>query len=310
MTETTTAPAIAPATDDIIDRDLTRPDGRLVAWTESGVPDGRPVLRMPGTPGSRFSVRADRRPWIERNLRMITTERPGYGRSTRLPGRGFAEHADDLAAILDHLGIDRLPVMGGSGGAPHVLAFLARHPDRVMAASIIVGAAPVIEEEADQMIPINTASWRFAQAGDWDGLRRMLEPERDAFLADPLANFRDTMETAPEADQQIMGDPQWQDGFVRAILEALRPGVEGWTDEGFAIERDWADIDLGAIRHDITWWHGDGDRNSPLSAVRRLAAAVPGIHLRIWTDAGHLTSYRHEPEILDELLGRAGPGSS
>jgi homoserine acetyltransferase len=33
------------------------------------------------------------------------------------------------------LGIDRLPVTGGSGGGPHVLAVAARHPHRVSAAT-------------------------------------------------------------------------------------------------------------------------------------------------------------------------------
>ncbi|MDH3298935.1 MAG: hypothetical protein OES24_00340 [Acidimicrobiia bacterium] len=88
------------APDDLRDHRLTRPDGRIVAYSEWGDATDRTVLRVPGTPGSRFSVRADVEPWRVRNLRMITTERPGLGASTRLPGRGFNEHADDLAALL------------------------------------------------------------------------------------------------------------------------------------------------------------------------------------------------------------------
>jgi pimeloyl-ACP methyl ester carboxylesterase len=103
---------------DVHEGRLVRPDGRTVAWSECGLQGGRPVLRLPGTPGSRLSLRADQSPWVERGLRVITAERPGFGVSTRLPGRGFVEDADDLAAILDHLGIGRVPVYGGSGGAP------------------------------------------------------------------------------------------------------------------------------------------------------------------------------------------------
>src|SRR3954453_21059320 len=58
---------------------VTRPDGRTIAWAETGVLDGRPILRIPGTPGSRLSVRADQSPWLERGLRIINMERPGYG---------------------------------------------------------------------------------------------------------------------------------------------------------------------------------------------------------------------------------------
>ena len=94
-------------------------DGRTIAWTDVGPADGVVVLRFPGTPGSRWSIRADRRPWRERSVRMITGERPGYGRSTRLPGRGFAEHADDMARLLDHLDLDRadLPPAAPAGHA-------------------------------------------------------------------------------------------------------------------------------------------------------------------------------------------------
>jgi pimeloyl-ACP methyl ester carboxylesterase len=86
---------------------------------------------------------------------MVTGERPGYGRSTRLPGRGFAEHADDPARLLDHLDLDRVHVCGQSGGAPRALAFAARHPERARAASVLSGMAPLTDEEATQVIPIN-----------------------------------------------------------------------------------------------------------------------------------------------------------
>src|SRR5665213_3672904 len=76
--------------DGVTDSRLTRPDGRVVAWTEWGS-GSTPVLRVPGVPGSRYGLRADRSAWAERDLRMITTERPGFGASTPLPGRGFVE---------------------------------------------------------------------------------------------------------------------------------------------------------------------------------------------------------------------------
>jgi pimeloyl-ACP methyl ester carboxylesterase len=86
---------------DVRDKSMERPDGRLVAWSEFGEVGGLPLLRLPGTPGCRYSLRADKTPWTDRQLRVITTERPGFGASSRLPGRRFGEPADDLAAILD-----------------------------------------------------------------------------------------------------------------------------------------------------------------------------------------------------------------
>ena len=289
---------------DVTDHRLTRPDGRIVAWTESGRPGGRPVLRVPGTPGSRFSIRADRTPWFERELWVITTERPGLGASTRLEGRGFDEPSDDVVAILDALGIDALPVYGASGASPHILALAARHPDRVNAASIVVGGAPLEPDEVDQQIDANSNEQHLFEAGDYEAIWRLHEELSAELLADPLAAFRSIMETSPPSDQAIMEDPLWQRGFLAGITEAVRQGPGGWYDEDIAMLGPWG-IDLTAIRADVTWWHSDNDRNCPLSAARRLVDQLPSARLNVWQGAGHLMPYRHEAEILDDLLARA-----
>jgi pimeloyl-ACP methyl ester carboxylesterase len=291
--------------DGIRDGRLKRPDGRVVAWSEFGDPDGFPLLRVPGTPGCRYSLRADRTPWRDRNLWVITTERPGFGASTRLPGRGFAAPADDLAAIVEWLGIERVHVIGGSGSAPHQLAFAARHPDRVRAMTVLVGAAPIEAAEVDLLIGLNAEGHRLAIAGDADGLLALLSTVRGTILADPVATVRDIMEQAPEADHSVMSDPAWQSQFALASREALAQGAEGWADEALALIRPWDDIDLGAVRTSVTWWHALGDANSPLPAAERLVAQLPDARMvHFGEDEGHLAAYRREAESLDELLPR------
>jgi pimeloyl-ACP methyl ester carboxylesterase len=286
-------------------RSLERPDGRIVAWSEFGDEAGLPLLRVPGTPGCRYSLRADRTPWTQRHLRVITTERPGFGASTRLPGRGFCEPADDLAAVLDHLGLQAVHVMGGSGSAPHQLAFAARHPDRVRAMTVLVGAAPCTAEEAGQLIGINADGHGLVQKGDVAGLRRLLDPIRTAMLDDPIAVFRAVMDRAPAADRAVMADPQWQAELVVASKDALRQGVDGWVDEAVALHSPWADVDLAAVATSVTWWHAPKDANAPLSAARRVVGQLPDARLITFGDnEGHLAGYHRQGEILDELLAR------
>jgi pimeloyl-ACP methyl ester carboxylesterase len=290
--------------DQVYERSATVRDGRAVAWTEWGPTHPVPVLRVPGTPGSRWTIRGDRSPWAERQLRVLTTERPGYGASTRLPGRGFAEHADDLAEILDAASIDRTFVIGGSGAAPHILAFLAQHPDRVRAATIQAGAAPLHPDEVGEMIPLNQQSYQLGRANDRTALTELLIPLRAAVLADPLAGFRSTMAEAPPEDHEVMNDPVWQRAFVRAITESLAPGVDGWADESLAITRDWDDIDLAAVTPSVTWWHTEADHNAPVGSARRLVAQLPNARFNLWPDGGHFAAYHREREVLDELLSR------
>ena len=209
---------------------------------------------------------------------------------------------DDAVELLDHLGYDVVHAIGGSGGGPHVLAFAARHPERVRAVSVVVGAAPLEEEDVRGLIEINRQGWYAAQEG-WDAVHDLLVPIRDAVLADPLAGFRGLMESAPPGDQAVMDDPAWQRVFVEDVTEALRPGAEGWADEAIALNGDW-DFDVSDVRCDVTWWHGEDDANAPIAAVRRLVATMGDVELRTWVDAGHLEPYRRHDEILAELLAR------
>jgi pimeloyl-ACP methyl ester carboxylesterase len=248
-------------------------------------------------------VRADRTPWAERGLRVVTTERPGFGASTRLPGRRFREHADDLAEVLDHLGLDRVHLTGGSGSAPHELALCQYHPDRVVAATVVAGTAPFDDDEIDTMIPLNARVARLARGGDRDAVVEVMTPLRDAMLTDPLAAFHDIMATAPPEDLAVMADPLWQEGFVRATRESLGVGLDGWADEAMALDGIW-DVDPSAVPTSVTWYHAVEDRNCPVEAARRLVARLPHGRFVEWTDAGHLTAYHREGEILDELLAR------
>jgi len=289
----------------VADQHVERPGGRTIAWTISGDPAGRPVLRVPGTPGCRWTVRADQRPWVQRGLLMITTERPGFGATTRVPGRGFDQPADDIVAILDHLGVEKVPVYGSSGAAPHILALCARHPSRISATTILAGAAPVTDSEAEDLLPINQQARQLALAGDLPGLQALLAPVRQAVLADPLASFRNLMATAPEDDLAILADPSYQESFVRAMREAMAQGVDGWADESMANFARWDDIDLGAVTTSVRWRHAARDRNAPESAARRIVDALPNGRWSPWPAGGHLVAYHHEGDILDDLLARA-----
>ena len=277
-------------------------DGRTVAWREYGPTEGQPVLWFQGTPGSRFSRHADEGVYDRLDVRLIVFDRPGYGESTRLPGRGISVVADDGADLLDHLGLDSVPAGGGSGGGPHVLAFATRYPDRVRAASVVVGAAPLLETDLDGLIGLNRDGW-YAAHESWEALHTLLKPVREAFLADPLANFRATMEAAPPSDQAVMNDPAWQRVLVESVTEALRPGAEGWADEGLAITLPW-DFDPASVDCSLTWWHGEHDANAPIAAVRRLLGGMEDVELRVWDSGGHLEPYHRYEEILGELLAR------
>src|ERR1700733_11684092 len=109
-----------------LDGRLQLSDGRTLAWRIWGESSGRPVVRLQGTASSRVSRGPNPLP---PRARVIMVDRPGFGHSTRLPGRGLCEIADDFIELLNALELDVVPVVAHSGGAPHPLAIGARHPD-------------------------------------------------------------------------------------------------------------------------------------------------------------------------------------
>jgi 2-hydroxy-6-oxonona-2,4-dienedioate hydrolase len=74
---------------------------------------------------------------------IVAPSRFGYLRSDFPVDPSLANEADAFVALLDHLGVDRLPVIGGSAGALSASAFALRHPDRCTALILLVPAANV-----------------------------------------------------------------------------------------------------------------------------------------------------------------------
>jgi pimeloyl-ACP methyl ester carboxylesterase len=288
-----------------VDGRLTLRDGRTLAWHVWGAPDGIPVLRLQGTPGSRFSRHPKSDIWERLGVRVIMADRPGYGASTRMPGRGLASVADDLVELLDHIGLDRVSVTGVSGGGPHVLALGARHPARISAATVVVGAAPLTDAEIPLLIGINAEGERRVRDGGWEALYPLLCEVREKVLADPLAGFREALRDAPAADQAVMSDPAWQQTLRQSLTESLRAGAEGWCDEALAMH-DW-DIAPEEVRVHIVWYHSRHDANVPLQAAQRVVDRLPSAELRLW-EGGHLESFHREEELMRDLLARAEVG--
>jgi pimeloyl-ACP methyl ester carboxylesterase len=276
-------------------------DGRELAWRWWGEPGAAPVLRIQGTPSSRLQRNPDESVMRELGVRYLMADRAGYGGSTRKPGRGIVDIAGDYAELLEAHGLDRVPAMGTSGGGPHVLALAARHPDRVSAVTVVVGGTPLVDDEVAQLVGVNAHGYALAEQG-WEPLYEFLAEVRNRLLGDE--GMQGVLSDAPETDRKIMSDPAWQRMSRENIAETLKQGAEGWTDESFAMHGQW-DFDPAEVKASVTWWHGDDDKNAPLSAARRVVAKLRQVDLRIWHDEGHFASLTHDKEIVQELLGRA-----
>ncbi|MHC2998851.1 alpha/beta hydrolase [Microbacterium sp. HJ5] len=120
-------------------------DGGLLhagVWEPDAAPGVPSVLAIHGVTASHLAwpFVAERLPGV----RVIAPDLRGRGRSNAIEGSaGMAVHADDLAALLDALGVDRAVVVGHSMGAFVALVFAARHPGRVSRVVLVDGGLPL-----------------------------------------------------------------------------------------------------------------------------------------------------------------------
>ena len=103
-------------------------NGITIGYDDTG--GDEPLLLVHGHPFDRTMWH----PQLALGYRMIAPDLRGYGESTVVPGKtAFDVFAADLAALLDHLKVDRAVLVGLSMGGQIVLEFLRLYPDRVRA---------------------------------------------------------------------------------------------------------------------------------------------------------------------------------
>ena len=289
-----------------IEHTISTEGGRRVCVCEAGQPDGVPVLVLRGTPHSRLVYDG----WVEdartRGIRLICYERPGYGRSTRQPGRTVASAANDVAAIAKGLALKRLLVWGVSGGGPAALACAARLPGLVEAAAALGSIAPYPAEGLDYCAGMgadNVADFKAALEGG-ETHRRAAEASAAKLLrADPETLVQALRSLLCPADAAVL-TTDFAEFVLRSVREGIGQSRDGMIEDDMAHITPWG-FELSDIRIPVLLVHGEQDQFVPVSHSRWLAAKIPSAETRFLAEDGHLTlSLRRIPEVHAWLLGK------
>jgi pimeloyl-ACP methyl ester carboxylesterase len=284
---------------------VERPGERLVAWTAWGVEEGRRLLQFHGTPGSRVGPTRDMGIYERLNARVVTFDRPGYGRSTAHRDRTILSVADDALAIADRLEWDRFSVLGISGGGPHALAIAVRAPERVIKLGLAVGVPPPELVDPDEMIAINREGRRRAKEGR-ASLEAFLAEPATQIPSDPMRVLDAVMADAPSVDREMLRSPDLREVLAESLREAFANGPFGWYDDSWALSTAW-DFTLEEVLSPVHMWYGGLDRNVPIRAVHAMAARLPVASLEVIADAGHLGWLAREEQVLQTLLDEPSP---
>lgn len=277
---------------------LTLDDGRTLAYATFGDPGGPPVFVFHGGIGSRGFGLLFEAAGSELGVRVVSPDRPGYGRSDPLPGRSLLDWPDDVAALAEALGVDRFAVLGVSGGGPYAAACAYALPERVTAAALVSSVGPASGPRALGLrLIVRLARWL-----PWIAavpVRRTLERARTS--PDAAIEARAEGKAEPEA---AMHRSDAGRRLNAQTAEAGRQGHRHAVRELAIVGRDWG-FDLGEIMVPVGVWHGRLDRTVPISTAEHVASVVPNATLTIRDDVGHLSlPVSYADPILRSLVDR------
>lgn len=285
----TVTPSMSPS-----EHDVRLLDGRNLRILEDGAPNGRPVLVLHGTPGSRLLYRKHVEDATNRGLRLIGLDRPGYGGSTPLRGRRVCDAAADVLSVANDLNLDRFAVWGHSGGGPHALACAALLPDRVVAAASLGSLVPYSADGIDWFEGLSEGHAAFyrrmiSDPSGWEAGLVVDPPDRPPLTPE---QFRKDMSAILSDVDKLAFTDELVEYFQSHVREGQRGGVAGLRDDSLAWVMPWG-FELSSIRVPVQIWHGGQDLMVPYSRGEWLSTHVPHADVHLVPEDGHVTLFEY-----------------
>ena len=268
------------------------------AWCEWGDPAGSPVVFLHGTPGSRLFFPDPAETSIA-GARILTFDRPGYGRSSPAAVSTLSGVAELVARLADDRGLDSFAVIGFSGGGPLALACGALLADRVSRVAAVSSWGPIDEIEA-AYASLTAEERRVLGAirADPDGAAERLWRDGQWYADAPLS----LLEAEPEAaDEAVLTDPVVRSNLSASNLEGARQGQAGLIGDWVADALPWG-FELADITVPVDLWTGCRDPGrAPLDAAE-IGRRIRSCTLHPEPNAGHWPAISHWCEILERCL--------
>lgn len=265
-------------------------DGRTSYYIDDGDPEGRPVVFIggQGTSLAAFQLTEfNRSTRLALGLRMISVERNGFGESPFDPARGYADYAQEVLGVLDHLGVDKFAIVAISGGGAYAAHLAAAQPERVLslhAAAAVSRALPTRTEPDCSITREQKAAdlTKYTQhPKDWWGVPGSPVLVIPGWQAEAYADATRSFYVNGQ-----MGDP------TPLAVEYLLPCSEG------------AVVDASRITAPTYLYWGEADKSVPPAEMEQWKAAIPNVvRATVYPGQGHTVQYRHWDQVLADIAG-------
>lgn len=270
---------------------------KITVGSESGSPielhyeiqgSGAPVLLIHGWPLSGRSWEMQIEPLVAAGHQVITYDRRGFGQSTPTwDGHDYDTIAADLDALLTHLDLTGVTLVGFSAGGGAVARYIGRHGTSRVAKTVLASSV--------------TPFLHVTEGNSEGGLDDATIAHFEAGIRADRAAFVDTFLTLlyAAAGQSTVSEAQRLYGRDLANLASPRATLAGPSHFGRTDFRD----DLTRFDIPTLVIHGDSDAVVPFHVSgRRSAAAIPGSEVVLIEGGPHGINVSHADEFNQALL--------
>lgn len=254
---------------------FVRINGILLHYRLAG-PEAAPAIVLVNSLGT------DARIWdqviglMSERYRILSYDKRGHGLSDAPPGDyALEDHVDDLAGLLQHLGISQVAVAGVSVGGLIAQGFALRHPDRLTALILCDTAAKIGDETM------------------WNGRIAAVRDNGIASIAETIMARWFTEGFRRDRADELAG---WQN-------MVLRMPVDGYAGTCAALRDADLRASIAAIATPTLVVVGDQDMSTPVELVRDMANKIANSRFEIIDDCGHIPSIE-QPHALVSLIKR------
>lgn len=287
-----------------LNQQITLQNGKKLGYAEFGDAQGQAVLHFHGMPSSRLE---GDRPAIDEiatrlGARILVVERPGVGLSDFWPYR-IVDWADITLDFAERMGLEHFAVMGLSSGGKYVAACAWKMPQRLRAAGIISGNAPVeiAEVRASMSAQDRQLYWLARHA---NGALRLLLGKIAGEARKHPNSILSLFSQVAAPDQAALQQADIQKVLQGMVSGAFQSGTRGVAWDWKLEALPWG-FDLGEVKMPVRLWHGEEDRLVPPAHGRYMAKALPNCQARFVPGEGHVSLIaRYYEEILKGMLER------
>ena len=226
-----------------------------------------------------------------RGFQIIAPSRFGYLRSAFPDDASPVHQADTLVELLDHLGIESLPVVGGSAGALPAAEFALRHPHHCSHLVLLVPAANLSGRD-----PVEFSAFQQEMVGAvlgsnwWFWLLSRMAPGQMT---------RALLATDPARLDQVSAQERRRAEITLDQLFPIGSKRDGLRNDGI-----WSgtpsNTDFSQITRPSLVLSCEDDLFGTAETARVLADRIPGAKVTIYPDGGHLW-LGHDDEVGDAI---------